>query len=274
MYLSVNIPRPIHIKNLYTAFKAQFAKDYYFDGEAHDFWEMIFILDGNVGATANEKVYLLNKGQVIFHSPMEFHKIWAEKGTKPTVLIISFGTETMPDMASQVFHLIQENIDEAEEILKLIQENFEIDDYKVISLKENKEIEANMIVNRLENLILSILKNDIASNIKYTSTSAKNYYNIVKVLEKNIDKNLTINEIAQLCHMSSHNLRKTFYKFTGIGVVSYFNQLKVKKAIHMLQNDFNVKEVSYALGFENQNYFSTFFKRITGKSPSDYKKSF
>ena len=272
MYLSADIPRSININNLYTAFKDKFEEDYYFDGEAHDFWEMVFILDGNIGATANETVYLLNKGQVIFHSPMEFHKIWAENGTTPTVLIISFDTEKMPKMPHQVFSLIQENIDEAEEILKLINEHFEMDDYKVISLKENKEVEANIIVNKLENLILSILKNDIALNIKYNSTGAKNYHNIVKILEENIDKNLTINEIARLCHMSSPNLRKTFYKFAGMGVIHYFNKLKVKKAINMFQNGLNVKQVSYALGFENQNYFSTFFKKITGKPPSDYKK--
>ncbi len=271
MYLSTDIPRSINIKNLYTAFKDKFEKDYYFDGEAHDFWEMVFVLDGSVGATANEKVYLLNKGQIIFHSPMEFHKLWAESGTKPTVLIISFNTEQMPKMEHQVFGLLQDNIEEAEAILKLIDQHFEMDDYKVKSLKESRCIEANIIVNRLENLILSILKNDTVSNIKYNSTGAKNYNNIVGVLEKNTDKNLTINEVAQLCHMSPYNLRKTFYKFAGMGIMRYFNQLKVKKAINMFHNGLNVKEVSYALGFENQNYFSTFFKRIAGQPPSAYK---
>lgn len=52
---------------------------YYFDGESHDFWEFVCVLDGSLGVTAGEDVCILEKGQSVLHRPMEFHRLWSEK---------------------------------------------------------------------------------------------------------------------------------------------------------------------------------------------------
>ena len=72
--------------------------------------------------------------------------------------------------------------------------------------------------------------------------------------------------------MSVSNLKKVFFRYSGLGVSRYFTELKVRHAVMMLNDGKSVKETSYALGFGDQNYFSTVFKRIMGKSPMQYKK--
>ncbi len=103
------------------------------------------------------------------------------------------------------------------------------------------------------------------------SRSAVNYSTIVEILENNLDKNLSICEIAKLCHMSEVNVKKTFSKYLNIGVINYYNNLKINAAMAMLKGGMTVRETAEALGFANQNYFSTVFKRTTGHIPSDYK---
>lgn len=56
-----------------------------------------------------------------------------------------------------------------------------------------------------------------------------------------------------------------------MGVIHYFNHLKIMAATEMLKNGLTVKETATALGFANQNYFSTVFKRITWSAPTHYK---
>jgi len=71
--------------------------------------------------------------------------------------------------------------------------------------------------------------------------------------------------------MSKSNLSKIFLKYSGMGVISYYNQMKINYAIPMLKGNMSVKEVAEKLGFENQNYFCTVFKKIKGKAPSHYR---
>ena len=101
---------------------------------------------------------------------------------------------------------------------------------------------------------------------------AKNYAKALHLLENNIHQNLSVEEIAALCNMSAISLQKTFSKFAGIGVIHYYNRLKITASTQMMKEGLSVKECAKALGFQNQNYFSTVFKRITGISPTIYKK--
>jgi len=71
--------------------------------------------------------------------------------------------------------------------------------------------------------------------------------------------------------MSESNLKKIFYKFAGCGIMHYFNSMKVKKAAEFIGNGLSVKEAASRMGFTDQNYFSTVFKRVTGVSPAKYK---
>ena len=56
-----------------------------------------------------------------------------------------------------------------------------------------------------------------------------------------------------------------------MGVMAYFNKMKIESAQNLIKNGMTVQETANMLGFSNQNYFSTVFKRITGKSPTFYK---
>lgn len=106
------------------------------------------------------------------------------------------------------------------------------------------------------------------------SQSAKNYSFIVKTINDNVDKRLSINELAAICNMSAVNLQKTFSKYASVGVVEYFNRIKMQKAVELLEQGMSVKQTALLLGFHDQNYFSTVFKRITGNTPSRVTEKF
>ena len=100
---------------------------------------------------------------------------------------------------------------------------------------------------------------------------ARNYASIVRVLEEHIHENLSVEEIAELCKMSAASVKQTFSRYAGVGIMSYFNRMKVEAAVFMLRSGSSVQETAAALGFSSQNYFSTVFKRIMGKPPTAYK---
>ena len=73
--------------------------------------------------------------------------------------------------------------------------------------------------------------------------------------------------------MSEINLQKTFSRYAGVGIMEYFNRIKMRKATELLVEGLSVKETALKLGFHDQNYFSTMFKRITGHTPSKIKQA-
>ena len=56
-------------------------------------------------------------------------------------------------------------------------------------------------------------------------------------------------------------------------IIEYFIELKIEKAKQLiLENKLSVKEISAALSFNEPNYFTKTFKRVTGITPSTYRK--
>ena len=68
----------IRISALFSAFERIFDKDYYFGGETHDFWELVCVVEGAIRVTAGEDIFMLEEGQAVLHSPMDFHSFWSE----------------------------------------------------------------------------------------------------------------------------------------------------------------------------------------------------
>lgn len=106
MYGYVDLGDVFRIKEIFTAYRHRFESDYYFIGESHDFWEIVIVLDGELGVTAGKDVFVLEKGQAVLHEPMEFHRLWSEGNSCPDIIIFSFSADMMPEYSSKILKKI------------------------------------------------------------------------------------------------------------------------------------------------------------------------
>ena len=272
------VKKRIEISSLYTAFEQRMDKNFYFAGESHVFWEMVCVLEGNVGVTADDDVYSLCAGQMILHKPMEFHRLWASGGTEPVVCIFSFSATNMPTLNGRVYKMTANDQVRVKKLHDNIHEHYEMDcaasgiSMFFLGVKENCEEKAYSDVCYLEYLILKMTSRGAGGAVSDGSVGARKYAEIVGVMEKNIEKRLSVEEIAAECAMSVSNVKKIFYRYSGKGVSTYFNELKIRRAIELLDGGATVNEIAMSLGFEDRNYFSTVFRRIMGQSPIKYRK--
>lgn len=89
-----------------------------------------------------------------------------------------------------------------------------------------------------------------------------------------LEKELSVTELAKSCYMSAGHFCHLFKNVVGISPHGYMAYLRIEKAKDLLANtDRSVAEISAATGFSDQNYFSRYFKKKTGYSPSEYRKS-
>lgn len=82
------------------------------------------------------------------------------------------------------------------------------------------------------------------------------------------------NEIAVEFFLTPEYLAKMYKKKTGSNLKDYINEYRIERAKQLLRaEDVNISDVAEMVGFDNFSYFSTVFKKITGMTPKEYKKS-
>ncbi|HGU7510170.1 TPA: AraC family transcriptional regulator [Escherichia coli] len=92
-------------------------------------------------------------------------------------------------------------------------------------------------------------------------------------IEKNILRNLTLDDVAAKSFVSACYLSRTFKKITGFGFSNYITTRKITVAKSLLQfSDLQVNTIALELAYQDSNYFCRIFKKETGMTPSDYRK--
>ena len=101
---------------------------------------------------------------------------------------------------------------------------------------------------------------------------------MIKILEY-IDKNISLplsNELlAKKSGYSTSYFRNIFIKTIGVSPMQYVTQVRMEKAVEMLESDYGtITNLAFSLGYENIYHFSNVFKKYYGMSPLQYKKKF
>ncbi|MFV5687714.1 two-component regulator propeller domain-containing protein [Flavobacterium sp. ZT3R25] len=96
--------------------------------------------------------------------------------------------------------------------------------------------------------------------------------NLGQLIEENIDcTDFSVNVVVKHLGMSHSVIYKKLKVLTGLSLVEYIREYKLKKAKQLLLKKENtVAEVSYLVGYSDRKYFSKLFKERFGKNPSSY----
>ncbi|MCP3922812.1 MAG: GlxA family transcriptional regulator [Desulfobacterales bacterium] len=98
---------------------------------------------------------------------------------------------------------------------------------------------------------------------------------IQKYLEKNYSKALKIKYLADKAGLSERTFARRFRKATGETPLEYLRFIRIGKARSLLETTLDsVDSITYATGYEDVSSFRRLFKKITGLSPSAYRKKF
>ncbi|MDN4595231.1 helix-turn-helix domain-containing protein [Polycladomyces subterraneus] len=96
----------------------------------------------------------------------------------------------------------------------------------------------------------------------------------VRYLKENLQRRISLEEVAQYCCVSVYHLSHLFKRETGMTLIDFLNKLRVEKAMHFLEaTDCTIQEIAYFVGFQDANYFSRTFKKYVKRSPSAYRRA-
>ncbi|MBQ8400391.1 MAG: helix-turn-helix domain-containing protein [Clostridia bacterium] len=266
-------PRPLYpalsIDRLYTAMVRDFGGDFIFPGEAHEMWEMSCVLSGAAGITLGTKVYECHKGDVIIIPGGIFHTSWAMNNESVRMLTVSFtGNWVNHFVPAGKFTLTQNEqmiagvlADRIKDICGML------DPYEVEISREDEQIIKNLI----EIIVLSLnIRRD--ENEKTAAGGAnERFTGIAGYMKEHVCDPLDVERICTDCLIGRSALKELFRKYTGSGVMKYYNYLRLRHVIKLLGEGMLMSEIAEIMNFSSQNYLSSFFKRETGMTPSQYR---
>lgn len=263
--------RMISVQSFISAFSKTLDPNYVFEGEMHDFWEMLYVKKGSVCVSGDERVYELKENDIIFHKPMELHKFNALERSEIFVMSFILSGELCPQLEQRTQTLSARQKYEIQGIIRLFEENKVASEdlyYQYIGAFDKNRAFTNQVACLTEIFLLSVCEDTSAVIPASESFDADIFKRCVILMEERITEPVAVSEFAQMLSVSVSYLKKVFAKYAGIGVHKYFIRTKITYACKLLKDGKSVYEVADILSFSSPNYFCLVFKRETGKTPS------
>jgi transcriptional regulator GlxA family with amidase domain len=93
-----------------------------------------------------------------------------------------------------------------------------------------------------------------------------------KFIEEHSGEELSLRKVAKAVNNSPNHLSEKFKQVTGINFVEYVARTRFENACDLLRNpNLRISEIAFATGFQSLSQFNRVFKRISWKSPSQYR---
>lgn len=214
------------------------------------------------------------------HRPMkiDFPEAQIQDPTQCTALLISaekieetidFLNATYPKMDNNLswnfswnrFHLV--NTDELATLTNKLFSN-------MISDNPLKDVLADMLFKEL--LVRIIQQQQFDEFIQPSSQGNDAISSLRKYIRENLSEKLSVDDLSRKANMSKATLFRLFKEEFGITPMELVIVERLRKAKEMLSAQMSIKEVCYACGFSDVNYFSRLFKAREHMTPTNYQR--
>jgi AraC-like DNA-binding protein len=210
------------------------------------------------------------------------------KGIAPNIFIISF---TSDSLAMQYFEhrKLTASMATKQHIVAIIHEAtntfdlpFNTPDMHGLKLREKDSLWGGpqSVLLRLELMLIELVREN-----SYFESQPKMFFTkdiieddfalkIISFMEKRIYGKFSMAELSREMSFGKTYISRYFSSVSGYSIISYFTMMKINEAKRLIREDkYNFFEISEMLMFTNSHYFSSVFKKYTGMTPSQYKKS-
>jgi len=274
-----------YIPEIVTIHYYELDKSFVFDGEAHDFWEMVYVDKGAVEIRADDKTQVLNQGEILFHKPHEFHAIRAFR-SNPDFFVISFVCRSP---AMKLFEGYRAALSQSlrpfvSSIIAEARNSFHIPKNDVTLLKLRRRSQAKvggeqLIKTYLEQLLIllarAVLEQQENSVSPVRESMETQLISTIKTyIRDNLGKKITMEELAGVTGYSTSYISRVFRQQCGTTIGRYITSKKISYAKELIRNHtYNFAQISDMLAFDTPQYFASTFKKETDMTPSEFKRS-
>ncbi len=281
-YLRHRIWNVLDIRNLIALEYLNFEGKYKNYSESHDFWELCFVLKGDISVTLDEESKPLSEGELLLIEPNKKHSYCSPLGNGARVFVICFesSSSALKPLGGLTFSENRFILDCMTEVICESENTFRINSEEQLETLEKPNFGGQqVIVILLEHLLIKLLR-EVSSrkNSEVFFLKNENFYSdlskaVIKFFEEHIREEISLNDVCKKMNYSRSFLCKNFKEQTGETIIACFNRMKVEEAARLLTDtDMKVSDIASYMGFGDTKHFGELFGKYIGTSPTKYRK--
>lgn len=238
--------------------------EYTFPGHRHCEMELNIILNGEMEIPCDNTVFTLSAGDCILIPGMVFHRN-RSLGTEKTEMIVFHFLAT--EAAAFTKPLTTKMTNREASLLSLLIQDMEGEN-PTLNMKQTHSLSTSR---KLFEVFLSFICALPMQKAAAKHGHAQTYAAAVRFMEAHLGTPLCLADIARHAGVCPTTLKKIFSRYTGMGCMYFYEELRLAKARQLLTEGLSCGEVSSKLGFSSQSYFSARFRTRYGILPSKVK---
>ncbi len=233
----------------------------------HDDYEILFVTDGTGRYIIEGTEFSVTPGALMCVRPLEYHCIKIDVGNPYERFVVHFNKNALLPEAEEIFDAITakgtssrvySSIGFSESVMSVLS-RFSVAE----ALREDKRA-AYM------RLILSELVMILSVSAEETRASGEGELGarVIKYLNENIDKNISLEKIAKHFFVSKYYLCRAFKSHNGISVHGYVNRKRVMLAKQLIESGETASGAAYRVGFCDYSAFYRAYIKVLGRAPT------
>lgn len=258
---------------------------------AHDYIEIAYVASGKGIHLLDGREFTVSRGDLFVINYDVPHEFRSEAGYKDGGLVVYnciFRAEFIDESLiksrcfSDISHIflfksLFEDETAGNDIRLLGAENAEIEElyekmYQEYQSKNYGYIE--ILRAYLVELLVKIFR--VCKNRETDSYSERKraiFDSVIRFMKSHYTQDIKLEELAAMAFLSRNYFCKTFKECTGMKVLEYIQKLRMEEACRLLrEKDWKVIEIAENVGYKDLKFFTKMFKKVTGKTPSEYRK--
>lgn len=258
---------------LYAHTKSEAPDPASFERHCHEYYELLYVVSGRGRYVVEKTEYPLQSNTLLLIRPYEFHYVCPQKDTAYERYVINFRESALSEVVAALSILkVDGNCGQgvyfsAADLDESVREIFDDLD-RMRALFENvphHRSKQNAMMQAELTKILLLLSVAVP---KETMTDEETVITrVIEYLNLRLDREISLDELAQHFFVSKYYLCHAFRKHTGVSVFNYLNAKRIAKAQHLLEMGEPATSVAYQVGFRNYSSFYRTFCKLTGHAP-------
>ena len=247
----------------------------------HDFYKIIYFVDGRVDYNVEGKTYhlkphdfvlvganVIHKPEIDSKVPYERYIIYlseefvSQKNERGESLLYCF--EQAAQSQNRVVHFMPESYEEIVGcLLRMEQTERQKDEYMGDLLLKSIFMEFMVRFNR------NVFRQPRA--FITTAVYHEKVIDVIAYIQEHLAEEITVDLLAGYCYVSKYYLMRQFKEATGYGIHQYINEKRIQAAKRMILSGMPASKACYECGFRDYSTFARRFKMIVGVAPSKLK---
>ena len=255
----------------------------------HDFTEIVVIIKGQGLHEVEGKQYRVSAGDVFVLQDFQKHRFLDADDVE--IVNVMYDLKKKPDMLNlkdikkmpgyNALFILEPQYRNRHQFTNRLQlDRSEL--AKVEFLLNNLFWELNGKEDGYEGIMRNLLENlIIVLSRQYSKIEAHEAMSLMKIgeaidyLEKNFEKHIKLQYLAEIACMSERHFYRIFKNATGESPINYLIQIRLQQSRYLLRStNMPVSDIAYEAGFSDHNYFTKKFKRASGMTPIKYRWNF